>query len=571
MATVRQLLVRLGVKTDARGLARFDRRVDAAKRNMAGLLRGVGLVTAGLALAGFAFLKTARDAATYGDEVAKAGKRTGTTSEEYQELSFAADRAGASMSDVETGLQRQARSADDARQGLETAALAYRRLGIDVDDLNSGLSQVELFERVADGLKGISSEGEKIALAQQIFGRGGAKLLPLLSEGAAGIQELRMEARRLGLVMSDTAAAQSEEFVDSMTDLSAIMTGLRNTIGLALIPTLTQAIDRFSAWVLTNRDWIQQRAERIEIAFGRLLLVIRRANDAVKEIGGWGRIFRGAATALALSGLLRSFLALGSVISAVVSGIAALGGVVAGGGFLAGLAVLAVLLAGVASWLFLLSPLIAVVVGLVLAVNDLFVFLRGGDSLIGRFLERMGLTEEAMTAITRIVRAASRVFSELLDVTQTLGSIIGRLLTDAFTGLFEAIRPVLELIDMLAERFLGIQLSSFIDQLGSVADVLDLIADGLAKTDAFLEALDVNLGRQRQLAVSNPAGLGSLATGRLGAAAAQTFNNQQTTIRQSTPITINGAQDPAAVGAEVERVLQRANRELRAKNAGGER
>ena len=55
-----------------------------------------------------------------------------------------------------------------------------------------------MFE-VADGLKGLESDSEKAALAQQLLGRSGADLLPLFKEGSDGIANLQQQARDLGL------------------------------------------------------------------------------------------------------------------------------------------------------------------------------------------------------------------------------------------------------------------------------------------------------------------------------------------------------------------------------------
>src|SRR2546422_8307163 len=44
---------------------------------------------------------------------------------------------------------------------------------------------------------------EKAALATAFFGKEGAKLVPILAEGVAGLDQLRQKARDLGIVLSE--------------------------------------------------------------------------------------------------------------------------------------------------------------------------------------------------------------------------------------------------------------------------------------------------------------------------------------------------------------------------------
>ena len=55
---------------------------------------------------------------------------------------------------------------------------------------------------VADALNKVKNEAARTAIVMEIFGKGGAKLLPLMSEGAEGINKLTARARELGIVFS---------------------------------------------------------------------------------------------------------------------------------------------------------------------------------------------------------------------------------------------------------------------------------------------------------------------------------------------------------------------------------
>jgi len=81
---------------------------------------------------------------------------------------------------------------------------------------------------------------EKTALAIKLFGRSGSELIPLLNLGSAGIREQMVLAEKLGVVFTEKTAKAADTYMDSLVDLRAAFTGMRNDISNAVIPTLTQ-------------------------------------------------------------------------------------------------------------------------------------------------------------------------------------------------------------------------------------------------------------------------------------------------------------------------------------------
>lgn len=236
----------------------------------AGLAAAAGLVAIGAG--GGALVYAAKKTAELGDQYDKMSLRTGVLAEDLSTLRFAAGRSGAQFETLEKGLQRMARNALEAKEGTGEAAREFTRLGIAVTDANGELRPTyDLMLDSADALKGLTSDSERAAVAQRLFGRSGADLLPLLGAGAEGIKGLQAEARALGIEFSTKAATDSALFQDRMLDLSSAFEGIRDTIGGAVLPALTSLVQGFTKGVV--------------VVGGVVRFVIDRFDDLKRETG----------------------------------------------------------------------------------------------------------------------------------------------------------------------------------------------------------------------------------------------------------------------------------------------
>ena len=254
-AAARSSLGGLQGRIDAGNAAvgKFNERWGAALQTTR--MVGVGMTAVGGGIVGGLMAMT-KQAATYGDEIAKASKKTGMATEDISRLRYAAERSGVGFGGLESALARMARSASEAADGAEMYSEAYDRLGVSVTDANGELKGGEqLFREVAEGLKNVDNATERAALAQEIFGRSGAQLLPLLNEGEAGIKKLGDRAEELGRVLSGKAAQDSERFNDALEDLKDTGTTIAMTLGQTLMPTIAEIAEKVSEAVGRWREW----------------------------------------------------------------------------------------------------------------------------------------------------------------------------------------------------------------------------------------------------------------------------------------------------------------------------
>lgn len=210
---------------------------------------------AGAALFGFA-KKTADTASAIDDT----SKKVGMSAEEYQKWAFAAAQSGLEVGKLESLMKKQQTVFSDAIAGSETAAKAYKDLGINI----SGMTASGGFDAVIAKLADMKDITERNRIANDIFGKSYADLAPLLAEGASGIEELRQKAVDLGGVMSNEAVASGENFGDTLDQLTTVVNGLWNEIGTYLIPIFQKIAD----WILENKETIFEKFEQVMTAIG---------------------------------------------------------------------------------------------------------------------------------------------------------------------------------------------------------------------------------------------------------------------------------------------------------------
>lgn len=283
--TVRELVTKLTIGGNATDkLARFGLAMNGVKA-------GLGIMVGAMKLASRATLGLVDDVTKMGDSIAKTSEQIGISAKAYQRLSFAAERSGASMRGLRKGLQNISKNLRDAEiaagKGKGTGfTKALDDIGLSFKDLK-GIGPEKQLGIIGEALAKTADKGERLAQAQKLLGeRSGPNLAVLLAEGTAGIKALGDEAERLGLVMSDKAVKASAAFQDRMVDLQATLTGIKTTIGVALIPIVEKAVVKFTEWLLLNREFITGKFENgVKFLTNAFAGLMDNLDDIVKAFG----------------------------------------------------------------------------------------------------------------------------------------------------------------------------------------------------------------------------------------------------------------------------------------------
>ena len=169
-------------------------------------------IVAGATAVGAAMVAAAKDTAADLDVIDKASIRMGITAESYQELAYAAELSGVSMST------------------MEKAAKKLEGTDLNLDD-------------AINQLMSIADENERAAAAAELFGENVAyEMTPLLQAGAEGMQSMRDEANELGLVMSGDAVKSGAAMNDMFTKIDQSIATLKNSLLVELMPYVMEIL-----------------------------------------------------------------------------------------------------------------------------------------------------------------------------------------------------------------------------------------------------------------------------------------------------------------------------------------
>ena len=275
---------------------------------------------------------SAKAFATMGDQIAKMSRRTGVSIESLSELAYAAQLSGANIETLEASLRKMQRSIVDAAQGSQTAVDALALLGLTFEDFR-GLSPEQQFKLIAERISKIESPTVRAAAAMELLGRSGTQLIPLMADGAKGIEALQQQARDLGLTMSTEDAHAAEALNDAFDTLWKVLKQGVFIIGSALAPTLKSVSEWIIRTVVTTTAWIKQNKDLVVTIFkvaagilagGLALMALGYAITTVGTIlGALAAIIAGVGTALGVLGSIIAWLV--SPIGLAVAAVAALG------------------------------------------------------------------------------------------------------------------------------------------------------------------------------------------------------------------------------------------------------
>lgn len=239
----------------------------------------------------------------FADDIADMAGRLQIGAESLQGLGFAATQTGSNLGDVEKGLRNVSKLVGQAEQGNQAAIKTLQMFGLSFQEL-AGLTPDEQLKKVADVIASLPDQASKTAAAMKIFGKAGASLLPMLEGGAAGIDEYRQQAEKLGLVMKQSDIDAGGKLADTFGTVKQQASALANTIGAALAPSMQYALEvgrgllAFTIHFVDNNRALVTTIATVTAIIGGLAVASYAASIAFSVASVVAGVYAAASTAL---------------------------------------------------------------------------------------------------------------------------------------------------------------------------------------------------------------------------------------------------------------------------------
>lgn len=350
---IKELFAKIGFQLDEEAFAK-------AEKAFASMGAGLAAVGAAAVAAGALFVHFMGEIAESTVELERNAEKVGININALQGLQYAAQRSGVSAEELVKGIGHLDKMLYEASMGSVDAAYSLQKLGVHTHDTNGKLLTADqILENLATKFQHMPDGPTKTALAMTVFSRAGKEMIPFLNKGASGIDALKKRFVELHGALDPTLVARSKEFRRSSAELATALDGLK----VALVGPYIGASkikDAITAWIVANRALIVS-------GFQKFMFVLIEAGKALVHVlseivKGWKLIWQ------TVSGVfVRLFNLFGSFkgyVEVWAGGIAA-------------------------AWIIAFFPVVGIIAGialLILALDDLFVFLEGGKSIIGTYL-----------------------------------------------------------------------------------------------------------------------------------------------------------------------------------------
>lgn len=224
--------------------------------------------------------------------IAKAADRVGLATDAFQALTYSFGQAGVSAGDFEKSMEQFARRIGEAESKAGGLAKVLAANGIAIRDADGNMRPVlDLLKDYADLMQRAEGPQQRLALAQEAFGKGGATMVNALKDGAASIDQMIAAAKEAGVVLDEDLLRSAERIDDQFDTLTkTIGTQFKRAV-LSAAMGMEALVDSFRR--LENRtliaplmdDLASAQAQRARIAED-----IARQEAALSNSGVWGRI-----------------------------------------------------------------------------------------------------------------------------------------------------------------------------------------------------------------------------------------------------------------------------------------
>ena len=424
-------------------------------------------------------------AAYTADEIGDTAEKIGLSAEAFQEWNHTATILGVSTERMERAFVKVNGILGDIATGnADKYAESLALIGLSLDDLE-GKNTDEAFNLIRDALSEVEDEAVRLGVANDLLSeRVAADIIPVLTQEASTINDLRNEARELGIVTNEQAA-QAGEFTDALDRTKQAVSSLGIDLASTLLPVIQELIIKVRDNVIpTLKDWIDKwnnMDSGTKKIIATLTGLVAAIGPVLSVVGKVGPLLNAGSMALKAVGTSGIFAGVG--INAATLGIGAL------------IAILAVALFQseefkallgrlMETFMQLLPPILAIVDSLMTALQPIL------DVIIDLVVMLVDLLVPILDVILMPLITQIQMFADILGLLAPLITIVGEvlnaILVPAINVLKTVLEPVLNVVQKIVEfiqkifEWIGDLPSKIGDFGGKVKDTFSSVTEGIS-------------------------------------------------------------------------------------------
>lgn len=173
----------------------------------------------------------------------KLSQSMGVSTQFLSAYTYQGSLAGVTQQEMSASARALVKNMQEAAAGTGNGAAVFRALGGEILlAAKNGESLETLLPKIAEKFAQFEDGPRKSALAIELFGRAGERMIPLLNGGAAGFAASAREAAEFGRIIGPDMARRSEEFNDNLTRMNALLSATKYAIANDALPWLNKML-----------------------------------------------------------------------------------------------------------------------------------------------------------------------------------------------------------------------------------------------------------------------------------------------------------------------------------------
>lgn len=170
-------------------------------------------------------------AVDYVDQLGDAAERAQLSVETFSKLQYVAQKSDIEFTELTKAVKTFQIGLSDAAIGQGTLRKGLEDLGLSISNLK-GLALEDQLQVIADRFNTLRNDTDRAAVAQDLFGKSGQALIPLLNQGSEGLKALAEQAEQVGAVLDSRASAGIDRLTKSLGGFfSTLKLGVGQGIG----------------------------------------------------------------------------------------------------------------------------------------------------------------------------------------------------------------------------------------------------------------------------------------------------------------------------------------------------